>query len=65
MNDYTEIYVPFVKYPQSSYKIIVNQYLKWKVDPIDGNLIIVEASEDFLNSLLNNVIGSVEIHPTL
>jgi hypothetical protein len=65
MNDYTEIYVPFVNYPQSSYKRILNQYLKWKVDPIDGNLIIVEASEYFLNSQLNNVIGSVEIHPTL
>ncbi len=58
----TEIYVPFLQYPQASYKIIVNQYLKWKVDPTDPNIILVEPSEQFMNSLLQTVIGTVEIH---
>jgi hypothetical protein len=65
INEPTEIYVPFLHYPQASYKIIVNQYLKWKVNPTDANIILIEPSEHYINSLLQNVIGTVEIHPTL
>jgi hypothetical protein len=61
----TEIYVSFLHYPQASYTVIVNQYLKWKVDPTDANIILVEPSEYFMNSLLENATGIVEIYPIL
>ncbi len=61
INEPTEIYVPFLHYPQANYTIIVNQHLKWKVDPTDTNTILVEPSEYFMNSSLEIVVGTVEI----
>ncbi len=62
INEPTEIYIPFLHYLQANYTISVNQYLKWRVDPTDANVILVEPSEYFMNSLLEVVKGSVEIH---
>ncbi|CAF2690929.1 unnamed protein product [Rotaria sp. Silwood2] len=65
INKPTEIYVPFLHYPQASYNVIVNRYLKWKVDPTDSNIILVEPSQHFMNSIFKKVIGTVEIRSTV
>ncbi|CAF3644939.1 unnamed protein product [Rotaria sp. Silwood1] len=65
INKPTEIYVPFVHFPQASYKVIVNKYLKWKVDPTNANIILVEPSQQFMNSIFKKVIGTVEIRSTV
>ncbi|CAF1323867.1 unnamed protein product [Rotaria sordida] len=65
INKPTEIYVPFLHYPQASYKVIVNKYLKWKVDPTDANVILVEPSAQLINIPILKFIGTVEIQPTM
>ncbi|CAF1390470.1 unnamed protein product [Rotaria sordida] len=65
INKPTEIYVPFLNYPQASYRVIVNKYLKWKVDPTDANVILVEPNTPVINIPIFNSMGTVEIQPTM
>ena len=59
----TEIFIPSIHYPQSSYDITVNRPLKWKVDPTNSNIILVEPSDQLINSPVQAVIGVVDIRP--
>lgn len=60
----TEIFVPPAKFPQQSYNVTVNSVLKWRRDPTDANVILVELSAQFAKSPDAPLIGVVEIRPT-
>jgi hypothetical protein len=49
---YTKIFVPSIQYPQSSDNIIVNNGLKWRVDPTNLNLNLAEPSNSKLQAVL-------------
>jgi endoglycosylceramidase len=59
----TEIVIPAIQYPQSNYNITVNNALKWKIDSINPNIILVEPSDQLINSKEAMVIGVVDIRP--
>ncbi len=59
----TEIFVPSMQYPQSSYNITVNNALKWKVDSTNPNIILVEPSDQLIKSKEQAVIGVIDIRP--
>ncbi len=59
----TEIVVPSIQYPQSSYTVTVNNALKWRVDSTNPNVILVEPSDQLLNSKEQSVIGVIDIRP--
>jgi len=59
----TEIIVPSIQYAESSYNITVNNALKWKVDSTNPNVILVEPSDQLINSKEQAVIGVIEIRP--
>ncbi|CAF0879721.1 unnamed protein product [Adineta ricciae] len=54
----TEIVVPPVQYPEFSYRIFVNNALKWRIDSKESNVILVEP-----NDQTQGLIGVIEIHP--
>ena len=54
----TEIVVPPVQYPEFSYRILVNNALKWRIDSKESNVILVEP-----NDQTQGLIGVIEIHP--
>ncbi|CAF0809908.1 unnamed protein product [Adineta ricciae] len=56
----TEIFVPSLVYPKSSYNVSVNEYIRWKVDPTNSNVILVEPVEQGKK----NVLASIKIMPT-
>ena len=58
----TEIFVPPMRYPKSSYNVTVNDALTWKVDPTDPTIILVEPS-DKARSEDPPPLGSVIIRP--
>jgi endoglycosylceramidase len=57
----TEIYIPAIQYPQSSYNVTVNSALQWKVDATNANIILVEPTDQLVNSKEQAVIGVVDI----
>jgi len=59
----TEIFIPPLEFPQQSYNITVNAVLKWKIDPTNTNVILVEPSQQFVMSQDQAVIGIVDIRP--
>ncbi len=59
----TEIVVPPIQYPQSSYTITVNNALKWRIGSTNPNIILVEPSDQVLNSKEKAIIGVINIHP--
>jgi hypothetical protein len=59
----TEIFIPPLEFPQQSYNITVNAVLKWKIDPTNANVILVEPSQQFVMSQDQAVIGIVDIRP--
>jgi endoglycosylceramidase len=59
----TEIYIPSILFPQQSYNITVNSALKWRVDPSNINVILVEPNEQLVKSKDQAVVGSIDIHP--
>ena len=61
----TEIYVSPLLFPQQSYNITVNRGLKWKVDSVNINIILVEFDEQLAENIKQGVIGVVEIRPKL
>jgi hypothetical protein len=61
----TEIFVPAIQFPQQSYNVTVNAALKWRVDPTNPNVILVEPSEQLVNSKEQAVTGVVDIRPTM
>jgi endoglycosylceramidase len=61
----TEIYIPSLQFPQQSYNLTVNSVLKWKVDPTNNNIILVEPNEQLVKSKDQAVIGVVEIRPAM
>jgi endoglycosylceramidase len=61
----TEIYVPSIQFPQQSYNVTVNSVLKWRVDPTNMNIILVEPNEQLVKSKEQAVIGTVDIRPTM
>ena len=61
----TEIYIPAIQFPQKSYNVTVNGALKWRVDSMDVNLILVEPNEQLVKSKEQAVIGIVNIHSTM
>ena len=60
----TEIFVPSIQYPQSSYNITVNEVLKWKVDPTNPNVILVQPTEQILSRKDQAVVGKFYLGPT-
>ncbi|CAF1045031.1 unnamed protein product [Adineta steineri] len=60
----TEIYVPSLVYPKSTYNITVNQYIQWKVDPINTNIILVEPTQYYISKKEKNLLGIIQIAPT-
>ncbi len=60
----TEIYVPSIQFPPDSYNVTVNAALKWRINPTNPNIILVEPSEQFVKSKEQAVLGTIEIHPT-
>jgi endoglycosylceramidase len=61
----TEIYIPAIQFPQQSYNVTVNAALKWRIDPTNNNIILVEPNEQFVYSKEQAAIGVVDIHPTM
>ncbi len=61
----TEIFIPAIQFPQQSYNVTVNAALKWRVDPTNPNVILVEPSEQAVTSKEQAVIGVVDIRPTM
>lgn len=59
----TEIVIPDIQYPQSSYNITVNSVLKWKVNSTNPTIIFIEPSDQFLESRQQQVIGIIDIRP--
>ncbi|CAF1048924.1 unnamed protein product [Rotaria sordida] len=59
----TEIFVSPLQYPKSSYNITVNNALKWRVNPTNRNIILVEPSDQIINSKVQDVLGVFFIHP--
>lgn len=60
----TEIFIPAIQFPQQSYNVTVNAPLKWKYDPTNNNIILVEPNNQFIQNQNEPVIGIVDIHPT-
>jgi endoglycosylceramidase len=61
----TEIYIPALQFPQQSYNVTVNAALKWKIDPTNPNVILVEPNEQLVKSKDQAIIGTVNIQPTM
>jgi hypothetical protein len=61
----TEIYIPAIQFPQQTYNVTVNAALKWRVDPSNINMILVEPSEQLIESKEQATIGIVDIRPTM
>jgi endoglycosylceramidase len=59
----TEVYIPPTQYPEQSYNLTVNSALKWKIDPTNANVILIEPNEQFVKSKTQAVIGVVEVRP--
>ena len=59
----TEIVVPPIQYSQYGYTVTVNGALKWRIDSTDPNVILVEPSDQLLNSKEQSVIGVINISP--
>ncbi len=59
----TEIVVPSIQYQQFSYTVTVNNALKWKIDSTSSNIILVEPSDQLINSREQAVIGVIVIRP--
>ncbi len=61
----TEIYISPIQFPQQNYNVTVSAALKWKIDPTNANIILVEPSEQFVKSKDQTIVGIVQIHPTM
>ncbi|CAF4360609.1 unnamed protein product, partial [Adineta steineri] len=59
----TEIYIPPLQFPQQGYNVTVNAVLKWKIDPLNSNIILVESNVQLVKSNNPSMIGVVEICP--
>lgn len=59
----TEIVVPPVQYPQSSYIVTVNDPLMWTIDSTDPNIVRVEPNARFLKSKEQIALGVITIRP--
>ncbi len=59
----TEIYISPLVYPNASYNISVNENIKWKVDPIDSNIILIEPVKERIHSGEKNAMGVINISP--
>ncbi|CAF1172342.1 unnamed protein product [Adineta steineri] len=59
----TEIYIPPLQFPQQGYNVTVNAVLKWKIDPLNSNIILVEPNVQLVKSNNPSMIGIVEICP--
>ena len=57
----TEIYIPAIQFPESSYLVTVNAVLQWTVDPENKNLILIQPSRQHVTSGAGAIIGVVEI----
>jgi endoglycosylceramidase len=65
INQPTEIYVPSIQFPQQSYNVTVSSALKWRVDPTNVNIILVEPNEQLVKSKEQAVIGTIDIRPKM
>ena len=60
----TEVVVPVQQFPAGSYNITVNAALKWRQDPTDANIILVEPSQSVVKGeLADPSIGIFQIRP--
>ncbi|UJR12067.1 hypothetical protein I4U23_016245 [Adineta vaga] len=57
----TEIYIPSLVYPKSNYNVTVNEYIQWKIDPMNPNIILIEPIQRYFSK---NVLASIKIIPT-
>ncbi|CAF4796665.1 unnamed protein product [Rotaria sp. Silwood1] len=65
INEPTEIFVPNLHFPKASYNVTVSDTLKWKVDPTNPNILLVEPSDQLLRNGDAVIIGTVEINPKM
>lgn len=59
----TEVYVPLVQFPPGSYNITITPTLKWKFDPTNANIILLEPNDQLVKMDNPAVIGVFEIRP--
>lgn len=60
----TEVVVPVQQFPAGSYNVTVNAALKWRQDPTDANIILVEPSQTVLQGESGDPpIGIFQIRP--
>lgn len=60
----TEIFIPSFQFPNQSYNVTTNSLLKWRIDPTNPDLILVEPNEQVISTVQGPAIGVVEIQPT-
>jgi len=60
----TEIIIPPLQFPQNGYNVTVNNVLKWQIDSMSPNIILVEPSDQIINHTNQSIIGVIQIRPT-
>jgi len=61
----TEIFVPDVHFPNASYGVSVSDGLKWKVNPTNPSIVLVEPSDELLQSGKTTAVVTVKIQPIM
>lgn len=61
----TEIFIPDLHFPKASYNVTVSNGLKWKVDPQNTNVVLVEPTDQFVQNQKETIVGIVKISPMM
>jgi hypothetical protein len=57
----TEIHISPLVYPAASYNVTVSEGVQWKVDPTDSNVILIEPTQQRIDSRDKNSPVSIRI----